>query len=329
MALSRIKTPISLTLITVLGLTALIGCSNNDQSHGSKPIASPSQASTQNSGASFTSKPMTEVTAEEQSSLNEIEKNTRDSLNNIIAISMKQDPSFDMIDEIEATSDPEEVKKILAKYRPFIDEVNQSMTVDPEINKINAAEALNKKGIEDPKTINEIAVVIEYIIFANELYKPGLDPKLDTIEIIPGTFRTVAGKTLLQGDSIYAKDENGGIVYFAWIHNNVILENQGKVLNFDEYHKGSARETASKDKTWVTDFELYQEFKSLKNKYENDPDHVKSSKYEVQRFAEYLKQNFKYGGAFEEVVVGEKRYIKVTHPASVLGKNGDVLYRFD
>lgn len=340
----------ALSVSSLIALGSLSGCVSQPD-HGSPivkpgyPIVKPTESSTptakedkttpaakEDKTSSFTAKPLTPVTESEQSSLKELEVNTAETLTKLITIALtdESNASDGFIKEFDSTKDPVEARAIFEKYRPAIQEVNKYMLITPGSESYFSQEdMLISKGITDPKEINEIKVFVEYMIFTSKLYKANHSPGKYTIEAIPGSFRTIEGETFIPDESIVVKDENGGIVDFFDVEGKIILESSGQVLNFSEFRNpGLPKDKDTAGKNWVTDKELFDEYKHIKATFSRELDREVTRK-DMDALIIALNEDSKYGGTFKATVIDDVSYVMIEHPASLLGQSGEVLYRFD
>lgn len=262
----------------------------------------------------YVAKPLPAITAEEKERLRAVEIQTEKTLNNLIVLAETPANSNFMI-SLDRTKDPETAASLIRANRGYIDSVNQMMTLSDSL--VKSTDAMTAKGVTDPKTVKELAVVVEHIVFSSVIHKQVINTKNFEIAVIPGSFRTESGKIIIPRDSLYVQDENYAIVDFIHLQGDIVVEQDGNLLNFDNYRQGATKET-SLESNWVTDAELFKEFDKNRYTYSN-----------AEQYAEYLNQNFKYGGLFTVIPILGMDYIHMEHPASLLNEDTEVFYRFD
>lgn len=262
----------------------------------------------------YMARPLAKITPEEKIELQNMEIQTEDTLNNIVSLS-DNPAGANFINSFDKTNDPAEAAALIDANRDYIDRVNELMTLSDSSSQ--TASPMSKKGITDPKTAKELAVIVEHIVFSSAIKNQMKDTKNYQLAVVPGSFRTENGKTIIPRDSIYIEDENYGVVDFVRLHGDISVEQNGKVLNFDNYRKGATKQ-APLETNWVTDAELFNEFDKSRYAYTSP-----------EKYAEYLNENFKFGGRFTAVPILGMDYIHMDHPGSLLNKTTEVFYRFD
>jgi hypothetical protein len=288
------------------------------KTRGAAPAPAPATPSpTPTRTVDYIAKPLPEISLTEQAALADMESKTALTLNRLIDLSQTDTASYELIQELDSTKDPVKVQEILEENKQFIYKVNQLMTyvdypADP-------SESMVAKGITDPEMANQIGIIVEYMVFSTILNRQLVNPNYN-VEVVPGSFRTENGKTIIPDGSIYVKDDFGGIVGFVNLQGTIVVEKDGNLLNFDNYRNHpSNNEIVDSNQNWVTDEQLFHEFNEVKYTY-SDP----------EKLAEYLNRNFKYGGTFSTVDIKDRDYLRLEHPASLLGANNNVVfYRID